>query len=80
MSKIGAATYIVGMKVEREDILKWFGQPAEVKLTRMHRRAWQCHACLEVTRADQPIPMPSPCKRCGNICFMTLKDDEQEEN
>jgi hypothetical protein len=52
------------------------GQPHESHPARYHHASSRvrCDACGAVTRSAQPIERPSPCKRCANISFVTVRE------
>ena len=58
-------------RIERADVEATFGEPDEIvsKSERITSRRWQCSACAEIVKTDEPIPVPAPCKRCGGIAF-----------
>ena len=39
---------------------------------RLRSRTWMCSNCGDLTKADEPIPAPSPCVKCGRILFETV--------
>jgi hypothetical protein len=63
--------------MEERDVTDRLGQPHEVtrRGNTMRRHGWRCDACGDVTRSAHPIERPSPCKRCGNISFIAVKDE-----
>lgn len=79
VASVRTSSYILCVRIERHHIIQRFG-PGERVAQRMTRKAWQCDSCQEVTRADQPIPRPAPCKRCGNLAFVVVRDEEETQS
>jgi len=40
---------------------------------RMRARVWECGHCGHRVVADEPITVPAPCPRCGDIVFKVIK-------
>ncbi len=62
------------MKTETPDIIDRFGKPSKNAPAPLRRKEWRCDACGVLVRAPEPIKAPSPCKRCGNIGVIAVKD------
>ena len=74
--RIGAYPSMKSKRIEKDDILDYFGEPDQVvdRSQAMHYRVWKCDACDAVTHSDVPIRPPAPCRKCGNISFEAISD------
>jgi len=72
LAQARARRYISGMG--EKQIINRMGLPDRVvtRAERLRSRAWMCSNCGDLTKADEPIPVPSPCAKCGRILFETV--------
>jgi hypothetical protein len=66
--------------MEERDVIRRLGQPDEIvrRDERMRSRAWICSTCRERTTYPGPVPIPAPCRRCGDIVFVVAHVDRPD--
>jgi len=60
--------------MSEKQITNRMGLPDRVvtRAQRLRSRTWMCSNCGDLTKADEPIPAPSLCAKCGRILFETV--------
>jgi hypothetical protein len=72
VAQADASRYISG--ISKKQITNRMGLPDRVvtRAERLLSRAWMCSNCGDLTEADEPIPVPPPCAKCGRILFESM--------
>jgi rubrerythrin len=60
--------------MKRKQITNRMGLPdrAVIRTERLLSCVWMCSNCGDLTKADEPIPAPPPCAKCGRILFESV--------
>ena len=60
--------------MRKKQITNRMGLPDRVvtRTERLLNRAWMCYNCGDLTKADEPIPAPPSCAKCGRILFESV--------
>jgi hypothetical protein len=60
--------------MSKKQITNRMGLPDRVvtRAERLLSRAWMCSNCGDLTKADEPFPVPPPCAKCGRILFESV--------
>jgi hypothetical protein len=72
VAQVEVCCYISGMS--KKQITNRMGLPDRIvtRAERLLSRAWMCSNCGDLTKADEPIPVPPPCAKCGRILFESV--------
>ena len=72
VAQADACRYISGMSTKQ--ITNRMGLPDRVvtRAERLLSRAWMCSNCGDLTKSDEPVPVPPPCAKCGRILFESV--------
>ena len=64
--------------MDEKDVVERLGPPDEIvpRKDGMRHHAWRCATCGEIIIGIEPVPMPAPCPRCGEIVFTVFRNEQ----